>query len=114
MLEAYENRLPGEKLSLIVSLPFLSVHVGALFALTIYPSAFALFMVFLMYFIRMFGITAGFPRFFSHKTFKTSRTFQFIIGLFLYNEPFDTYRLIGFILIWVAVLIYVFDLYEKN
>ncbi len=41
-------------------------------------------------------------------------TFQFILGLFLYNEPFDTYRLIGFILIWVAVLIYIFDLYEKK
>ena len=80
MLEAYENRLPGEKLSLLVSLPFISVHVGALFALTISPSPFALFMVFLMYFIRMFGITAGFHRFFSHKTFKTSRTFQFILA----------------------------------
>ena len=41
-------------------------------------------------------------------------TFQFILGLFLYNEPFDTYRLIGFILIWVAVIIYIFDLYGKN
>ncbi len=41
-------------------------------------------------------------------------TFQFILGLFLYNEPFNTYKLIGFILIWVAVLIYLFDLYEKN
>ena len=41
-------------------------------------------------------------------------TFQFILGLFLYNEPFDGYRLIGFILIWVAVIIYLFDLYEKN
>ena len=41
-------------------------------------------------------------------------TFQFILGLFLYNEPFDTYRLIGFIFIWVAVIIYLFDLYEKN
>tara|TARA_Y100001970_G_scaffold290740_1_gene425545 strand:+ start:115 stop:987 length:873 start_codon:yes stop_codon:yes gene_type:complete len=41
-------------------------------------------------------------------------TFQFILGLFLYNEPFDSYRLIGFILIWVAVIIYIFDLYEKN
>ncbi len=40
-------------------------------------------------------------------------TFQFILGLFLYNEPFDLYRLIGFILIWVAVIIYIFDLYEK-
>ena len=41
-------------------------------------------------------------------------TFQFILGLFLYNEPFDTYRLIGFILIWVAVLIYLLTLYEKK
>ena len=41
-------------------------------------------------------------------------TFQFILGLFLYNEPFDIYRLIGFILIWLAVIIYVFDLYENN
>ncbi len=41
-------------------------------------------------------------------------TFQFILGLFLYNEPFDTSRLIGFILIWVAVIIYILDLYEKN
>jgi len=41
-------------------------------------------------------------------------TFQFILGLFLYNEPFDSYRLIGFILIWVAVIIYIYDLYEKN
>ena len=80
MLEAYENRLPGEKLSLLVSLPFISVHVGALFALTISPSPFALFMVFLMYFIRMFGLTAGFHRFFSHKTFKTSLSFLFIFA----------------------------------
>ena len=35
MLEAYENRLPGERLSLIVSLPFLSVHVGAVYALSL-------------------------------------------------------------------------------
>ena len=28
----------------------------------------------------MFGITAGFHRFFSHKTFKTSRAFQFILA----------------------------------
>ena len=41
-------------------------------------------------------------------------TFQFILGLFLYNEPFDIYRLIGFILIWLAVIVYIFDLYEKN
>ena len=80
MLEAYENRLPGERLSLIVSLPFLSVHIGAIYALTVSPSLFALFMVGLMYFIRMFGITAGFHRLFSHRSFKTNRLFQFFLA----------------------------------
>lgn len=80
MLEAYENRLPGERLSLIVSLPFLSVHVGAVYALTISPSPFALFMVGLMYFIRMFGITAGFHRLFSHRSFKTNRLYTISEG----------------------------------
>ena len=80
MLEAYENRLPGERLSLIVSLPFLSVHIGAIYALTVSPSLFALFIVGLMYFIRMFGITAGFHRLFSHRSFKTNRLFQFFLA----------------------------------
>lgn len=32
------------------------------------------------YFVRMFAITAGFHRYFAHKTFKTNRVFQFILG----------------------------------
>ncbi|MDX1672972.1 MAG: acyl-CoA desaturase, partial [Balneolaceae bacterium] len=32
------------------------------------------------YLVRMFGITAGFHRYFSHRTFKTSRFFQFILA----------------------------------
>ena len=41
-------------------------------------------------------------------------TGQFLLGLFLYNEPFLINKLIGFVLIWIAVLIYLRDLYEKN
>ena len=41
-------------------------------------------------------------------------TGQFLLGLFLYNEPFLMNKLIGFVLIWIAVLIYLRDLYEKN
>ena len=33
------------------------------------------------YALRMFGITAGFHRYFSHRTFKTSRAFQFLLAL---------------------------------
>ncbi len=34
----------------------------------------------LLYFVRMFAITAGFHRYFSHHSFKTGRVFQFILG----------------------------------
>lgn len=34
-----------------------------------------------MFFIRMFGVTAGFHRYFSHRTFKTSRVMQFVFAL---------------------------------
>jgi len=33
------------------------------------------------YVVRMFAITAGFHRYFSHRTFKTSRAFQFVLAL---------------------------------
>ena len=41
-------------------------------------------------------------------------TGQFLLGLFLYNETFLMNKLIGFVLIWIAVIIYLRDLYEKN
>ncbi len=33
------------------------------------------------YLVRMFAITAGYHRYFSHRSFKTSRVFQFLLGL---------------------------------
>tara|TARA_Y100001954_G_C15224113_1_gene320253 strand:- start:39 stop:488 length:450 start_codon:yes stop_codon:yes gene_type:complete len=46
--------------------------------------------------------------------FFVAPTGQFILGLFLYNEPFILSKLIGFVFIWIAVLIYLKDLYETN
>ena len=46
--------------------------------------------------------------------FFVAPTGQFLLGLFLYNEAFMINKLIGFILIWFAVLIYLRDLYENN
>src|SRR6185436_16977834 len=34
-----------------------------------------------LYFTRMFFVTAGFHRYFSHRTFKTSRAFQFVLAV---------------------------------
>tara|TARA_Y100001970_G_scaffold229891_1_gene285272 strand:+ start:107 stop:985 length:879 start_codon:yes stop_codon:yes gene_type:complete len=40
-------------------------------------------------------------------------TSQFLLGYLYYNEPFSTEKLISFIFIWFAVLIYLRDLYEN-
>ena len=36
-------------------------------------------------------------------------TLQFLIGVFLYNEEFNTERLIGFSFIWLALIVYSFE-----
>jgi chloramphenicol-sensitive protein RarD len=41
-------------------------------------------------------------------------TFQFLLGFFYYDEPFSIQKFISFILIWIAVFIYLKDLYEKS
>jgi stearoyl-CoA desaturase (delta-9 desaturase) len=37
---------------------------------------------FALYFIRMFGVTGVYHRYFAHRTYKTSRWFQFVLALF--------------------------------
>ena len=41
-------------------------------------------------------------------------TGQFLLGFFYFNENFSTDKFISFIFIWIAVLIYLRDLYENN
>ena len=44
--------------------------------------------------------------------FYITPTFQFILGYFYYNEAFSITKLASFILIWIAVFIYLKDLHE--
>ena len=46
--------------------------------------------------------------------FYITPTLQFLLGYFLYNEPLNVEKLISFIFIWIAVFIYLKDLYENN
>ena len=41
-------------------------------------------------------------------------TGQFLLGVFYYNEYFDFNKLIGFIIIWIAVAIYLHDLSREK
>tara|TARA_B100000902_G_scaffold359748_1_gene375828 strand:+ start:96 stop:974 length:879 start_codon:yes stop_codon:yes gene_type:complete len=46
--------------------------------------------------------------------FYITPTLQFILGYFYYNEEFSLIKFLSFIIIWVAVIIYLKDLYENN
>ena len=46
--------------------------------------------------------------------FYITPTFQFLLGFFYYDEPFSASKLVSFILIWIAVIIYLKDLYETS
>ena len=46
--------------------------------------------------------------------FYITPTLQFILGYFMFDEPLNIEKLVSFFLIWIAVFIYLKDLYEKN
>ena len=46
--------------------------------------------------------------------FYITPTLQFILGYFYYGEDFSLVKFVSFIFIWIAVVIYMNDLYEKN
>ena len=46
--------------------------------------------------------------------FYITPTLQFILGYFYYDEPFSMEKLVSFIFIWIAVIIYLKDLHETN
>lgn len=66
---------------LVRSIPFFLIHVAALAAFWL-PFNWSLVALCLgLYSVRMFAITAGYHRYFSHRTYKTSRLFQFLLAL---------------------------------
>ena len=46
--------------------------------------------------------------------FYITPTLQFILGYFYFNEDFSIIKFVSFIIIWIAVIIYLRDLYETN
>ena len=46
--------------------------------------------------------------------FYITPTLQFLLGYFYYDEAFSLTKLVSFIFIWIAVVIYLKDLYESN
>ena len=62
-----------EKLDWFTSLPFLGVHLMCLFVFYTGAKPVDLAVCFGLYVLSMWGITAGFHRYFSHRAYKTNR-----------------------------------------
>ena len=73
-LEEQENRL------LIISSPLVFMHLACIGIFFTGFSWVAVWALLITYFIRVFALTAGFHRYFSHRSFKTSRFFQFVLA----------------------------------
>ena len=62
-------------------IPFIILHLGCFAIIWVGASPVAIWTAVGLYFFRMFAITGFFHRYFSHKTFSTSRAFQFIMAV---------------------------------
>ena len=65
---------------LVQELAFAGVHLLPLGALYTGATMFDWIVCGVLYFIRMFWVTGGYHRYFAHKSYKTSRWFQFVIA----------------------------------
>jgi stearoyl-CoA desaturase (Delta-9 desaturase) len=63
------------------SVPFLAVHLMCFAVIWVGWSPVAVTVAIAMYFIRMFAITGFYHRYFSHRSFKTTRVAQFIFAM---------------------------------
>jgi stearoyl-CoA desaturase (delta-9 desaturase) len=62
------------------TIPFVLVHVACLAAIWSGVTSTALILCVALYVVRMFGVTAGYHRYFSHRTYRTSRVGQFLLA----------------------------------
>jgi stearoyl-CoA desaturase (delta-9 desaturase) len=77
------DRDPGgdpDRIAIFNSAPFFLVHALALSACFVRFHWWYPLVAIGLYYLRMFGITAGYHRYFSHRSYKTGRVFQFLMA----------------------------------
>ncbi|MDT8341549.1 MAG: fatty acid desaturase [Longimicrobiales bacterium] len=71
---------PHDDIIYPATLPFVLVHLAVFGAIWTGVSAAALQVAVVLYLVRMWALTAGFHRYFSHRSYRTSRVFQFVLA----------------------------------
>ncbi|MGD9600035.1 MAG: acyl-CoA desaturase [Steroidobacteraceae bacterium] len=70
-----------DRIDLARIVPFIALHLACLFAFVVGVSPVAVTVAVIAYLVRMFAITGFYHRYFSHRSFKTSRVGQFVFGV---------------------------------
>jgi stearoyl-CoA desaturase (Delta-9 desaturase) len=76
-----KTRNAPDQVDWIRCLPFIILHAGCFAALWVGVSPVAVWTAIALYFVRMFAVTGIYHRYFSHKTYSTSRAGQFLLAL---------------------------------
>jgi stearoyl-CoA desaturase (delta-9 desaturase) len=63
------------------AIPFVLAHLACLGAIWSGVTWTSIWLAIGLYWLRMFAVTGGYHRYFSHRTYKTSRAFQFVLAL---------------------------------
>jgi len=74
-------RRPDERLNWATSTPFFLVHLACLAAIFTGVPTRALVLCAVLYAVRMFFITAGYHRYFAHRSYRMGRPMQFLMAL---------------------------------
>ncbi len=70
----------AERYRLVETIPFVLAHLACLAAIWTGVHTTDLIIAAGLYALRMFGVSAGYHRYFAHRSFKTSRAFAFFLG----------------------------------
>jgi stearoyl-CoA desaturase (delta-9 desaturase) len=79
--ESAVRRRRTPRRQLVAALPFIGVHAACLAVVVFPPTAALVTLAASGYVIRMWAVTAGYHRYFAHRSYKTSRGFQFVLAV---------------------------------
>src|SRR5436305_4538120 len=72
-----------DKINFGASVPFFTIHIAAVIGIFVVPFRWSLLVWMLVsYVLRMWTVTAGYHRYFSHRSYEMGRVPQFLLGLF--------------------------------
>ena len=79
--DVQDNDAQAARIDWLRAVPFIGMHLACVAVLWVGVSPIALIVALALYAVRMFAITGFYHRYFSHRTFRTSRLLQFVFAL---------------------------------